>query len=262
MFNSSAHIPRYRRFTTHLAVTRARLAERRGVTCSFAAEDLHLLPTHQSSDNVSLATDGPCSKTIRLPCRERSLTPQFHRQRRRHRRSTGSLASIWRQFCRHGTKSERTDGHETRPFPRFSGLRGDRPTRGGTSGSELQPRLLRGRQHRGAGGVRREPPRHDALRARGRRLGPLHHRGARVREPLVRRALRRRRRRSHAAGRPERVTLRLELEGNSAEWRQLTPPSVAKASGRRGQGLSTQATARLIGTSRDTVSEYVLASER
>ena len=47
MLDSSAHIPRYRRFTTHLAVTRARLAERRGVTCSFAAEDLHLLPTHQ-----------------------------------------------------------------------------------------------------------------------------------------------------------------------------------------------------------------------
>ena len=47
MLNSSAYIPRYRRFTTHLTVTRARLAERRGVTCSFAAEDLHLLPTHQ-----------------------------------------------------------------------------------------------------------------------------------------------------------------------------------------------------------------------
>ena len=47
MLDSSAHIPRYRRFTAHLTMTRARLAERRGVTCSFAAEDLHLLPTHQ-----------------------------------------------------------------------------------------------------------------------------------------------------------------------------------------------------------------------
>ncbi len=47
MLNSSAQILRCRRFTTHLAVTRARLAERRGVTCSFTAEDLHLLPTHQ-----------------------------------------------------------------------------------------------------------------------------------------------------------------------------------------------------------------------
>ena len=47
MLNSSARIPRYRRFAGHLAMTRARLAERRGVAYSFAAEDLHLLPTHQ-----------------------------------------------------------------------------------------------------------------------------------------------------------------------------------------------------------------------
>ena len=47
MLNSSARIPRYRRFTGHLAVTRARLAERHGMACSFAAEDFHLLPKHQ-----------------------------------------------------------------------------------------------------------------------------------------------------------------------------------------------------------------------
>ena len=47
MLISSAHIPRYRRFTGHLAVTRARLAKRHRMACSFAAEDFHLLPTHQ-----------------------------------------------------------------------------------------------------------------------------------------------------------------------------------------------------------------------
>ena len=73
-------------------------------------------------------------------CLERSLPQQFHRQRRRPLRFTESLASIWRQFCRHGTKSERTERHETRPFPRFAGLRGDVPTRGGTSRPELQNR--------------------------------------------------------------------------------------------------------------------------
>ena len=47
MLNSSARIPRYRRFTRHLAVTRARLAERHGMACSFAAEDFHLLSKRQ-----------------------------------------------------------------------------------------------------------------------------------------------------------------------------------------------------------------------
>ena len=45
MLNGSARIPRYRRFTGHLAVTRARLAERHGMACSFAAGDSHLLPS-------------------------------------------------------------------------------------------------------------------------------------------------------------------------------------------------------------------------
>ena len=34
-------------FTARLATSRARLAELRGVACSFAVEDLHLLPKHQ-----------------------------------------------------------------------------------------------------------------------------------------------------------------------------------------------------------------------
>ena len=65
MLDCSAHIPRYRRFTAHLTMTRARLAERRGVTCSFAAEDLHLLPTHQfawrSQMELSFPTGPPGS---------------------------------------------------------------------------------------------------------------------------------------------------------------------------------------------------------
>ena len=47
VLNSSAHLPRCRRFTARLATSRARLAELRGVACSFAVEDLHLLPKHQ-----------------------------------------------------------------------------------------------------------------------------------------------------------------------------------------------------------------------
>ena len=47
MLNSSARLPRCRRFTARLATSRARLAEPRGVACSFAVEDLHLLPKHQ-----------------------------------------------------------------------------------------------------------------------------------------------------------------------------------------------------------------------
>ena len=47
MLDSSAHIPRCRRFACRLATTHARLAERHGMAHSFAAEDFHLLPIHQ-----------------------------------------------------------------------------------------------------------------------------------------------------------------------------------------------------------------------
>ena len=49
-FRCSIALPAYPatgRFTGHLAVTRARLAERHGMACSFAAEDFHLLSKRQ-----------------------------------------------------------------------------------------------------------------------------------------------------------------------------------------------------------------------
>ena len=63
-------------FTARLATSRARLAELRGVACSFAVEDLHLLPKHQ------LAWRTPFDATNERP------RPDRHRLRRRPPRGT------------------------------------------------------------------------------------------------------------------------------------------------------------------------------
>ena len=55
VLNSSAHLPRCRRFTARLATSRARLAELRGVACSFAVEERVAWPLVLPKHSVSLA---------------------------------------------------------------------------------------------------------------------------------------------------------------------------------------------------------------
>ena len=70
--------------------------------------------------------------------------------------------------------------------------------------ARVQPGGLRGRQRRGAGGLRSEPPRHGPLHPARRKLRAVHPRSTRVREQLLRRAVRRRRPRHHAPHHQER----------------------------------------------------------
>ena len=68
----------------------------------------------------------------------------------------------------------------------------------------LQPPRLRGGQRRGTGGLRAEQAHHGRLRPCRRRVRVLHHRSAGVREPILPRAVHRRRARAHATDRRER----------------------------------------------------------
>ena len=68
----------------------------------------------------------------------------------------------------------------------------------------LQPPGLRGGQRRGTGGLRAEQAHHGRLRPCRRRVRLLHPRGAGVREPILPRAVHRRRAFAHATDRRER----------------------------------------------------------
>ena len=94
----------------------------------------------------------------------------------------------------------------------------------------LQPRRLRGRQRRRPRHLRREPRRHGALHPRRRCVRLLHPRRARVGERGVRRALRRRHPRAHAADRKERGTT---LSG-AREWRRAVRAGLPARRDRRG----------------------------
>ena len=78
VLNSSAHLPRCRRFTARLATSRARLAELRGVACSFAVEDLHLLPKHQLAWRTPFdATNDPDTHRLRFDATNERPRPGY-----------------------------------------------------------------------------------------------------------------------------------------------------------------------------------------
>ena len=103
-----------------------------------------------------------------------------------------------RQERRAAHSGSRRQHHGRGPDTALAGV----PARHGRHG--LQPRSLPGRCDRGTRDLRGEPRHHGHLRARRRRLRPLHPRRTRVREPGLPRAVHGRRPRHRAPDREER----------------------------------------------------------